>query len=68
MDENGTAQVLAHLANIAGFLREIAENLKAINHRDRSMDVRKADKRASPTASNKGLTIHRRGGDTRSKG
>lgn len=68
MDENATSQVLAHLTNIAGFLREIAGDLKAINQRARSKDVRKADKRVPPPASHKGIAIQGRGGGLRPNG
>ena len=50
MNDPATHQALTHLANINGFLREIAAELKAINQRLAAKEARKVAKRPAAAA------------------
>lgn len=50
MNDPATHQALTHLANINGFLREIAAELKAINQRLAAKEARKVAKKPAAGA------------------
>lgn len=47
MNDTATTQVLTHLTNITGFLREIAAELKAINRRETAKEARRSGEKAA---------------------
>jgi hypothetical protein len=49
VNDSATNQALTHLSNIAGFLREIAADLKTINQRSAAKEARGASTRKPPT-------------------
>jgi len=48
VNDPATAQALNHLANINGFLREIAAELKALNQRDAAREARARESEKRP--------------------
>ena len=47
MNDTATTQVLTHLTNITGFLREIAGELKIINRREAAKEARRSTERTA---------------------
>lgn len=50
VNDPATHQALTHLANINGFLREIAAELKAINQRLAAKEARRVSKKPAPSS------------------
>jgi len=50
VNDTATTQTLTHLTNIAGFLREIVAELKALNRREAAKEARRSTEKTARKA------------------